>query len=263
MKSIIDFHVHPDPAGFPTAEACLAHLRAEMRTHGVEKSVLLQLNSQAPGNPEWSRESIGKALKNHPEILGFVSVNPATEDGPAVLEKHIRNHGYKGLKLHPRLDRFGVRDSKTVELVRHAGRMGLPVLIDAFPDGISILDGFDPRDYGLLCQACPETRIVVAHFGGYRVLDFLLLAKRVPNMYLNFAYTLLYFRGSSVTSDLVYAIRSMKGERIFYGSDFPDRGFGETLALSLEELRKHRLPEGLIEKVMGLNAKAFLEHYGL
>jgi len=254
----IDFHLHPAPESFPGPQECFHFLEKEFKANSIEKGVLLQLNSQP-----WSREAIGSALASRTCIIGFVSVHPLEKDAPDKLAEYLERFPYKGLKLHPRLDRFEVNDPKTVELVRLAGRKNVPVLIDAFPDGTSLMGGFEPKDYALLCHQCKDTNIVVAHFGGVRVLDFLLLAKRTPNMFFNTAYSLLYFRGSSVTQDLVYAIKSLRGKRVFYGSDYPDRGLGETLRLSVEEFSRFGLSEEMTHDVLYGNAREFLASYGL
>jgi predicted TIM-barrel fold metal-dependent hydrolase len=89
----------------------------------------------------------------------------------------------------------------------------------------------------------------------------MLVAKRVPNIYLNISYTLLYYRDSSITGDIVYAIKSMKGERIFYGSDYPDRELGKTLKLTLDVFDKFNLTDDLIEKVLYKNAEKFITDF--
>ena len=68
------------------------------------------------------------------------------------------------------------------------------------------------------------------------VLDFMMLAKRLPNVYMDCSYSLLYYQGSPTLKNLVYAMKSMKMERIFYGSDYPDREIKESLDLSCKDL---------------------------
>jgi len=89
----------------------------------------------------------------------------------------------------------------------------------------------------------------------------MLIAKRIPNIYLNIAYTLLYYRGSSITSDLIYAIKSMRGERIFYGSDYPDRPLGLSLELTKEIFQASGLEKSLVHKVLYDNASEFIEKF--
>src|SRR5205823_1607520 len=134
----------------------------------------------------------------------------------------------------------------TRRLVDAAGEIGVPVLIDAFPDGDWLTMGFHPLAFSRLATACPDTRIIIAHFGGHHCLDFMMLAKRTPNIWFDLSYSLLYYAGSSVVGNLVYCCRSLRCERVFYGSDYPDRPIGATLALSRQALCDHGLGEAEI-----------------
>lgn len=88
-------------------------------------------------------------------------------------------------------------------------------------------------------------------------MDFMMLAKRLPNVYFDISYSLLYYQTSSIPGDMIYAMRSMKFDRIFYGSDYPDRSVGVTLDLSRQFMRSQGLPEEAMAKVLGLNAQKF------
>ena len=78
-------------------------------------------------------------------------------------------------------------------------------------------------------------------------------SKRVNNVFFDFSFSLLYYRGSSVIKDLIYCMRSMQFERIFYGSDYPDRGVGDTLNLSLKLLKDHNIEEKYLHKLFYSN----------
>ncbi len=93
--------------------------------------------------------------------------------------------------------------------------------------------------------------------GGHYVIDFMMLAKRLPNVFFDFSYSLLYFKQSSIPQNMVFAMRSMKFDRIFYGSDYPDRTISETVHSSLSCLRNLGVDEPDLCKIMGLNAKHF------
>ena len=97
--------------------------------------------------------------------------------------------------------------------------------------------------------------------GGIYALEMLLIAKRCPNLFLNLAYTLLYFRDSSVTKDLIFAINSLRSKKIFYGSDYPDRDFKQTLSLTKKEFMKYNLNKNFQKNVFYENANSFLQLY--
>jgi predicted TIM-barrel fold metal-dependent hydrolase len=249
---IIDAHLHLDEKVDGTAIGAVRELDRQLEEAAVDRAIALHLDVQP-----WSAAEVAEAISKFPRIRAFINVHPHGADPERCLRDGIEGLGYIGLKLHPRLQQFGVDDSQTVRLVRAAGEMNIPVLIDAFPDGTHLMQGFSPLRYASLAKQCPDTRIIWAHMGGHYVMDFMMLAKRLPNVYFDISYSLLYYQTSSIPGDMIYAMRSMKFDRIFYGSDYPDRSVGVTLDLSRQFMRSQGLPEEAMAKVLGLNAQKF------
>lgn len=238
-------HLNEKVAG--PASAAVAALLSQLDGAGVERGVLLHLAHQ-----RWTFEDVAAAALPHAARL-LVCANIKPGAGAAAKLRKAAKIGARGLKLHPRLERYPL--SRATALVREAGKLGMPVVIDAFPDGDWLMRGFEPLDFAALAKACPKTRIVAAHMGGHRVLDFMMLAKRVPNLYLDCSYALLYYRTSSVPADMIYAMRSLRFQRVFYGSDYPDRPADVTLRESLQLLRGVE-PEQL-DRLLYRNAEEF------
>jgi len=253
---VIDMHLHLDETIEGDSKVALDFLSSEMTKEGISKGLLLHLNTQ-----RFNYEDLGRELGHFKNIVGFLNINPMDKDACLQLEDGVRKLNYKGLKLHPRLNKYRANHPKVKILFKKAHDLGIPTLVDAFPDGKSLLLGDEVTQYGELALSCPDAPLIVAHFGGHRVIDMMLVAKRVPNIYLNIAYTLLYYRGSSITGDVIYAIKSMNGERIFYGSDYPDRGLGETLRLTLDVFDKFNLTSDLMQKVLYKNAEKFIKDF--
>jgi predicted TIM-barrel fold metal-dependent hydrolase len=249
---IIDAHLHLDDKFDGTADGAAKELSRQLTEAGVERAIVLHLELQP-----WSAEVVAEAISMNPRLRGFINVHPNSIDSVARLRNGIENLGYIGLKLHPRLQEFSVDDERTVRLVKAAGEMNVPVLIDAFPDGTHLMQGFSPLKYASLARQCPNTRIIWAHMGGHYVLDFMMLAKRLPNVYFDFSYSLLYYQTSSIPLDMVYAMRSMKFEKIFFGTDYPDRPIATSLKLSQQFLHKQGLETEDMAKIMGRNAQDF------
>ena len=51
----------------------------------------------------------------------------------------------------------------------------------------------------------------------------------------------------------------VKFEKIFYGSDYPDRPIAETLRGSVEVFEKHGMTAWQIDKILYKNAQSFFE----
>lgn len=249
---IIDSHVHFDDRVDGTAAGAAKELARQTREAGIKRVVALHLDVQP-----WSPEEVSEAIAPHREIEAFVNVHPELPDAARILRNAIENLGFIGLKLHPRLQEFSVDGAKTVRLVQIAGEIGIPVLFDAFPDGTHLMLGFSPLRYAELARQCPQTKIIWAHMGGHLVIDFMMLAKRLPNVYMDMSYSLLYYRGSLVPMNMVYAMRSMRFERVFYGSDYPDRPLADSLKSSLEVLRMYGVDDVELQKLMFTNAAIF------
>lgn len=254
---MIDMHVHLNEKQ-PSVEAALKEIVSGMEKNNIEKSLLLQLNVQ-----RFDRNEVGHELKKHKQIIGFANINPFEPNALKALEEAVTVGGYKGLKLHPRLEEYQPNHPKVLELFQHAGKLGLTAVVDYFPDGNSIRWKHEPWQFAELAAASPNTPLVIGHFGGFSVIEMMLLGKRVPNMYFNIAYSFLYFRGSRIPQDMVYAIQSLRGQRVFYGSDFPDRSFEDTIELTVKEFKKLGLSEEHQRMVMYDNAARFLADHNL
>lgn len=251
MRRVIDVHLHLDERLGSAGDAARA-LDKAVTECGIARGVVLHLETQP-----WSIEEVGEALSDCPRLVGFANVHPHDENAAGKLANAVEKLGFIGLKMHPRLQHYRTDGDEAKRLVAAAGDIGVPVLIDAFPDGDFLMQGFDPLDYARLALAAPKTRMIIGHFGGHYCLDFMMLAKRLPNVWLDFSYSLLYFRGSTVPQNLSYCFRSMRYERIMYGSDYPDRPLDTSLALSTEELERLNVGAEALDKLMYDNAREF------
>ena len=56
---------------------------------------------------------------------------------------------------------------------------------------------------------------------------------------------------------MVYAMRSMKFNRVFYGSDYPDRTISSSLEMSIKFLQSQELEQEQLDRIMFKNAQEF------
>lgn len=250
--SIIDTHVHLSPRISSNASVAAEALEHDLGVSNVQRAVVLHLLAQP-----WSAEEFSEAISNSKRLLAFINIDPFSTDADKQLRTGIEKLGFIGLKLHPRLQRFDLDDPVVHRLVGFAGEIGVPVLIDAFPDGDWLMMGFDPLAFARVARNCPQTRIIVGHFGGHHCLDFMMLAKRLPNVWFDLSYSLLYYEGAAVVQNLLYCCRSMKFQRVFYGSDYPDRDIATTVRRSLDLLLAHGIAGAELDRLMSKNAKEF------
>lgn len=249
---IVDSHLHLDDRDGATAQQAVQRLVEEMAGCNVSHAVVLHLAFQ-----RWSVEEVADALATRPMLSGFVNIDPNAPDALAAVDRAAAL-GFVGLKLHPRLQKYRPDDAACIALVRRAGERGWPVVIDCFPDGHWLLDGLDVRQYGRLAQQAPDARVVVAHAAGHHCLDLLMIAKRVPNLWFDLSYSLLYYDGPTI-ENIFYAMRSIRHERVCFGTDYPDRSLAVSVQRSLDLFEQHGLTGEARDKVLRGNALQLLQ----
>lgn len=248
---IIDAHLHLDDKGGKSAASAAADLAHNMAISGIGHAVALHLLWQP-----WSAEEFATAIAEHPSITGFINLVPRDASALADLSK-ARELGFEGLKLHPRMQRYFPDEKECVQLVKKAGELEMPVVIDCFPDGDWLLSGLRLQQYASLAQQAPKTRVVVAHAAGHHCLDLLMIAKRVPNLWIDISYSLLYYQ-SPVVDALFYMMKSLRYERVMFGSDFPDRPLAESTELALALLDKFGVTGEDRDRLLWRNAQQML-----
>ena len=249
---MIDGHCHLDKRIGSCAEA-MERLYFEACEAGMQSVILLNIPEIAFDNYE--------VLENTQKYANFFrffpSFSPVDIKANAELEK-LKDMGVSGLKLHPRIHGYYAGCAESIHLMKKAGELGLPVLVDCFPDGRNIALGNMPEAFAMIGEQAPETRIAIGHAGGHRILDALMVEKFYKNIYLDISFTLLYYRNSSVIQDIAYAIKSSHAKRIFWGTDYPDRPYKISVDLSRCELENMGVSEEERTALFYTNAKTFL-----
>lgn len=253
---MIDGHCHFDKKAL-SCEDAMRNLHEAASSAGVKKIILLNLPE-----PGFDNEPvIRNAAKNHNGFFSvFPSLNPVDKSSCDELAR-LKASGAAGLKLHPRLHGYNIDSYECLSLLSVAAGLNMPVMADCFPDGRNIYLGNTPAAFARLAEKLPDLKIAIGHAGGHKVLDALMVAKYYKNVHLDLSYTLLYYRNSSVLNDITYAIKSIRAERIFWGSDYPDRPYEETVKLSMQEFKKMDLSDSYLKAVLETNAERFLEEH--
>lgn len=255
---IIDTHTHIHP--LPRFESCkdsplsLDALLDSMNRCGVLHAVLL------PIAPFTSNQCIYEACRRHPELIGFASVD--LHEGTHTLQTldfAVQELRLKGLKLHPRFQ--GIRDCHLdllTNLARRASHLDIPILYDAFFYGAASYSVNILKVIAHISQVVPQAKIIIAHMGGLKVLEATLMAKENRNILLDVSFSPLYFEGSSVETDLCFAMKKLGAGRLLYGSDFPHMEMGPSVTKIHSLMDKAGFSAGEQDRVMGENAMELL-----
>jgi hypothetical protein len=167
--ALFDAHTHigvDDPDGFTcTADELLATL-ASVRS----RAVVFPMHEPA-GYPPANDAVIATAHGSGGVLVPFCRVDPR-RDGAAEVRRCIEA-GVRGIKLHPRAERFGMHEPGVREIVEVADERGLPILIHA-GRGIPAL-GEHVLAYA---TEFPRARFILAHAA---VCDLAWIWRRAPD----------------------------------------------------------------------------------
>ena len=247
---MIDAHVHITENGkwFNTDyDASVERLIESLEESKIDKAVIL------PIAPFISNDFVANVCKEYPDkLIGFASVNPLEGMKAAeVLEKDVKKYNLKGLKLHPRLQDFDLKDPRLIPVFQKCAELKIPIVIDAFP-GMNLSSNESiPLLIGKIASAVPEVNITIAHAGGYKILDTLFVAKSYKNIYLDISYTPFYFQGSSIEKDIKFVIKKIGANRCIYGSDHPELELSNTFDLTVKLLKMYGLSEEEMNSILG------------
>ena len=136
------------------------------------------------------------------------------------VKEQIETGEISALKIHSRIQKL----TKTAQLALVdtviENDIKIPIIFDAFYYGEDI--EFKPSLTALLklCKLRPNNKIIVAHCGGYRLIQFFFHLRQVKNVYYDLSLSLQMLSDSSLRNDLKKLIRHTPSNRIMYGSDY-------------------------------------------
>lgn len=189
----------------------------------MEKVVVL------PIAPYISNEYVAKIIEYNPKRLcGFASVipNPA-EQAIKQLKHAILDLKLRGLKLHPGMQGFCLKSVHVWKVLRVAGELGVPVVIDAMLGDFSTLffKGYytpwinNVEDYSLLPFIAPSTTMILAHMGGSFHFENVLQIVTMPNIYVDTSYSIITIIDKVGSRVFAKYVRTLGAEKFIFGSD--------------------------------------------
>src|SRR6059058_691410 len=161
--------------------------------------------------------------------------------GPIEEAERCLDRGARGIKLHPRAQKFAIDDERLAPVFAVAAERRVPILIHGGRGLPPIADNL----YRLV-NAYPEAQLIIAHAG---IADLSGLASR-------FAGKAGVFFDTSVWSpiDLLSFFRLVPPEQILYASDYPYGQQPGSLVIALRTARASGLTEKQIVEILAGNA---------
>jgi uncharacterized protein len=177
-------------------------------------------------------------------LLPFVRLD--LSEAPIEEARRCLDRGARGIKLHPRAQRFLLNDERLAPVFAIASEYRVPILIHGGRGLPPIAD-----DLGRLHDRYPETQLIIAHAG---IADLAGLAA-------NFSGKAGVFFDTSVWSpvDLLDFYRQVPPEQVVYASDYPYGQQPSSILVALKTARLAGYDDAQLRRLLGGNAAAIAD----
>jgi uncharacterized protein len=183
-------------------------LVAGMDRYGVSRTFMFCLDEpdRHPGFQAGNDRTLEFAARSEGRLIPFVRL--ALDEGPIEEARRCLDLGARGIKLHPRAQKFLLNDERLAPVFALAAERGVPILIHAGRGLPPIAEALEK-----LFDAHPGAQLILAHAG---IADLASLGHR-------FSGKRGVFFDTSVWSaiDLLGLLRLVPPEQIVYASDYP------------------------------------------
>lgn len=187
MDRIIDFHVHTFPEKIAKkalsslseksgtkyyTDGTLAGLRASMTASGTAVSVILPVATSG-AQCRTINETACRINERFPEtgILSFGGIHPENDNYREIL-RELKNHGVKGIKLHPVYQNADFDSAECMRIVECACENDLIIVVHAgFDVGFPGRDQVTPGRILHVMEKLRPEKLVLAHMGGWCCWD--------------------------------------------------------------------------------------------
>src|SRR5215468_9257885 len=216
-------------------------LIGSMDAYGVSRSFMFCLDEpdRHPGFRAGNDRTLEFAARSEGRLIPFVRL--ALDEGPIEEARRCLDLGARGIKLHPRAQKFLLDDERLAPVFALAAERGVPILVHAgrgLPPIAAELENLVDRH--------PGAQLILAHAG---IADLANLAYR-------FAGKRGVFFDTSVWSaiDLLGLLRLVPPEQVLYASDYPYGQQPGSLLLSLRVARSSGFDDPQLRAMFAGNA---------
>jgi uncharacterized protein len=212
-----------------------------MSKYGISRCFMFCLDEpdRHPGFRAGNDRTLAFAERSEGKLIPFVRLD-LSED-PIGEATRVLDLGAKGIKLHPRAQKFLLNDERLSPIFELAADRNVPVLIHGGRGLPPIAD-----DLGRVVDRYPKAQLIVAHAG---IADMAALAERLGGK-------AGVFFDTSVWSplDLLGLYRLVGPEQVVYASDYPYGQQPASLLVSLRTARLAGLSDQQVRDVLAGNA---------
>ena len=238
---IFDAHLHlgHDIDGF---SGQYEELERIMDTYDISRAFMFCMDEpdREPAFRAPNDRTLRDAERSNGRLVPFVRLD-LTAEGPIDEAVRCLDRGARGIKLHPRAQRFALNDERLVPVFELAAERRVPILIHGGRGLPPIADHLHH-----LVETYPDAQLIIAHAG---IADMAALAG-------HFAGHRGVFFDTSVWSpvDLLDFFHQMPPEQILYASDYPYGRQPQSLTIALRTAITAGLNEEQLRDMLAGNA---------
>ncbi len=235
--------------------------------NGMDMAVIL------PIAPYDSNATVQKVCQKYSDrLIGYCSIHPTFfrigDTSPQLqLRRLVIIEKFRGLKLHPRIQQFGLKDPRVYGLLYEAAKLNIPILIDGVTQGSLLpMTETDLREIDAYASIFYDLPIIVAHLGGEYLYDMVDICRHRSNVFLDLSWIPAYeqktYQGRADRVNAIeYAVKTLAPYyKLIYGSDYPEdsawtiKSFYEEMfaRLKLSEDQQNAIWSGTIVTILQL-----------
>lgn len=242
---IIDAHAHMDvfPARgwFDPPEKVIQYLDMANINMAVVSTYV-----NFPGPKKTAIEDLYNDCNQYPgRFIPYLRMNPRfVSETEAAIDLAVKQYGFKGIKLHATSYAMHPFTEPTLKILRRAAQYDIPVLFHCSDENLTL-----PLQIAEAAEACPETKIILAHMGGFHHhRDAIRVCKKYSNLYMD-TCEFPFSRG------IREAVEEIGPERILFGTDIPT----DNPLFEIEKVKQANLGSEAEENIFWRNAANLLK----
>lgn len=173
---------------------------------------------------------VAQYVAAHPDkLIGFLSVDPASDGWERELRVGHQDLGLAGIKLMPMYGGYRPDDKRLDPLWEYATKHKLPVLLHTGTTFIAQapLECTLPRHLDVVATRFPEVKMILAHLGHPYEGECIVTIRKHPNLYADISA--LHYRPFQFYHSLMLVQEYGVWDKLLFGTDYPFTSVKATL----------------------------------
>ena len=263
---VIDFHTHIFPESIATRTISSLEAKAGIKaaTDGTINGLLTSMDKAQVSTsvilPVVTKPAQFESVNNfavkvnetyNGRLISFGGIHPDSDNYKAELDK-IKELGLKGVKIHPDYQGVMIDDARYMRIIEYADALGLIIVTHAGVDiGIPELVHCPPDKMRKVLDELKPSRMVLAHYGGWKQWEMVYDWLAGENVYLDTAFTFDF-----IDDDMFLKILEKHNkDKILFATDSP----WSRVENNIDKIKALPIDSDIKEKILYGNAARLLQ----